>query len=776
MQYLPPALLPLAAYRQFILYRLEPQPDGKTKKTPLDWRTQRAHNPHDPAIWLTADQAMFNAQVYGLGVGFVITAADPFWFLDVDHCLTAGGWSAESQAICAALAGVAVEISQSGTGLHLIGSGPVPEHRIAPNDSLGLYTSGRFVALTGTHATGSAAAAPDMAPVVARWFAPDTSVTPVDWTDGPCDGWRGPADDDELLRRMLASTSAASAFGGRASVQQLWAGDEDALGRAYPGEGRAYDASAADAALAQHLAFWTGRDCERIRRLMSRSALARDKWDREDYLPRTILRACGLSRTVLGEGGAVASAPAPVSTTAPGAPPLIGSLITASDLPTHFAGVVYVEDRYQASAPDGVLLDPQQFRSSGRYGGHKFMLDSEKTTRNAWEAFCESGTYRPPFAHALCFRPELPSRGLVPEDGRVLLNNYVPIVVPSKAGDPARFLAFVTKLLRNPRDQAILLNFMASLVQNPGVKFQWCPVLQGVQGNGKTLILDVISQAIGERYTHKPNAADISNKFNAWLECKLFIGVEEIYVADRRDLLDSLKVMITNRRIEFQGKGANQYTGDNRANFLLCTNHKDAIPKTLDDRRYCVLFTEQQTAEDIVRDGMGGSYFPEMYAWLRAGGFAVVTHYLQTLALAAELDPAGACHRAPLTSTTTEAVAASLGVVEQAIVEAAASGDVGFRGGWVSSHWLGVMLAARRLANRAPPNQWDALLASLGYIRHPALVGGRVNNEVMPEAKKSRLWVKAGTIAHLNLDKAADVARAYTSANSDLAPSATRAG
>ena len=41
------------------------------------------------------------------------------------------------------------------------------------------------------------------------------------------------------------------------------------------------------------LAFWTGRDCERIRALMNKSALARDKWEREDYLPRTILGAVG---------------------------------------------------------------------------------------------------------------------------------------------------------------------------------------------------------------------------------------------------------------------------------------------------------------------------------------------------------------------------------------------------------------------------------------------------------------------------------------------------
>ncbi|WP_396126770.1 phage NrS-1 polymerase family protein [Acidicapsa ligni] len=65
--------------------------------------------------------------------------------------------------------------------------------------------------------------------------------------------------------------------------------DAKALALAYPDPARGYDASAADSAIAQHLAFWTGKNCERIRNIMYQSKLVRDKWEREDYLPRTIL-------------------------------------------------------------------------------------------------------------------------------------------------------------------------------------------------------------------------------------------------------------------------------------------------------------------------------------------------------------------------------------------------------------------------------------------------------------------------------------------------------
>lgn len=145
----------------------------------------------------------------------------------------------------------------------------------------------------------------DASPItVGMWLSAAPLVAPpppvqAEWTTAPCAEWRGPADDDALIQRAMRSQSTASAFGGKATFADLWAGNGEALGRSYPDPVRPYDASQADAALAQRLAFWTGKDCERIRRLMARSALARDKWNRADYLQRTILGAVGRQEEVL---------------------------------------------------------------------------------------------------------------------------------------------------------------------------------------------------------------------------------------------------------------------------------------------------------------------------------------------------------------------------------------------------------------------------------------------------------------------------------------------
>ena len=86
----------------------------------------------------------------------------------------------------------------------------------------------------------------------------------------------------------------------KAKFCDLWHVNEDVLARAYPDTTgiRPYDTSSADMALACHLAFWTGKNCERMRALMEQSALRHDKWNRADYLHRTITRACAMQKNV----------------------------------------------------------------------------------------------------------------------------------------------------------------------------------------------------------------------------------------------------------------------------------------------------------------------------------------------------------------------------------------------------------------------------------------------------------------------------------------------
>ncbi len=426
-----------------------------------------------------------------------------------------------------------------------------------------------------------------------------------------------------------------------------------------------------------------------------------------------------------------------------------------------FAGCVYVSDVHRVMVPGGYLLDKQRF--DVRYGGRSFIMNNDNAgtpSKSAWEAFTNSQAVCYPTADTLCFRPESPPGALIIEAGQTLANIWCPVETDKTPGDVAPFLTLLGKLLPNDHDRAILLAYMAAIIQHPGKKFQWCPVVQGAEGNGKSFIGTCIERAIGERYSHRPKSSDIGSKFNAWIQARLFICVEEIHTQDKREILEVLKDMVTNRRIEIQGKGNDQVTGDNRANFMMFTNHKDAVPVDADKRRYAIFYTAQQCKADIERDGMDGKFFPRLYGWADAGGYAHVAHYLSTYPIPDEMNPATESHRAPATSSTSEAISVSLGAVEQEIMEAIESNSYpGMMNGWLSH------LAVKKLlldTRRPMTVQRQArIIASLGYVPHPALPDGRTCNVVyIPDNGRPRLYIKPGSLL-ANIQTPAEVARAY---------------
>lgn len=775
---IPPALAPLAAWPTWVLYRLDPLPNGKTSKRPVDWRTLTVADAHNPDIWLDYDTAEQTAALYGApyGLGFVLTPYSPFWFLDIDECLTPTGWSPLAVDICQRLAGAAVEISQSGRGLHLFGSGAVPPHGCRAAGGLELYHEGRFAAL-GTGAVGDAShdCTAGLADVVARYFTPSATAAPADWTDGPCEGAAAAGvSDEELIRRARAARdSAEAAFGQRATFEQLWTADATALGSAFPDPNRDYDASAADSALAFRLAFWTGKDCERVRRLMEQSALARDKWNREDYMHRTIARAVAAQNQVWTRPAGPDTPPAPTRTDLPASPsrstarPVTARTLLAPDEQAAlFAGHTYILDCHRILGPSGELFAQGPF--DGWFGGYQHVLDLEnnKVTSSAWEAFTSSRAYRFPKVHSGAFRPDRPAGAYWSVDGRDYVNTYVPLNTPRTAGDPAPFLDLLARILPVERDRAILLAYLAFCLQYPGRKSQWSVLIQGVQGNGKSFISECMAEAIGRRYCHSPKASEITGKFNAWAHGTLMILVEDVFTPSHRsDVLEILKPMITGSYLEIEAKGQDKRTVEICCNFLLNSNHKDAIRKTRDDRRFAVFYCAQQDEGDLLRDSLTEKYFKELYDWARAGGYAIVNDYLRSYTIPDALNPAVDAQRAPATSSTVEACRASLGAVEQEVLNAIEMDRVGFRGGWVSTHYLDSLLREIGAERAVPRNKRREMLRVLGYAPHPGLAAtdGRVNNPVAPEGVKSRLYVAAGH-ADEGIREPARVADAYSAA------------
>ncbi|MEV8637783.1 bifunctional DNA primase/polymerase [Streptosporangium sp. NPDC051023] len=118
------------------------------KKVPLQV-SRRAASSTDSATWSSYKRAKKSR--VGVGLGFVLNG-DGIVCLDLDHCIIDGRAAPWAREILARLPRTYVEVSASGTGLHIFGRGHVPVgRRIRREDGAHIeaYGNGRFIAVTG---------------------------------------------------------------------------------------------------------------------------------------------------------------------------------------------------------------------------------------------------------------------------------------------------------------------------------------------------------------------------------------------------------------------------------------------------------------------------------------------------------------------------------------------------------------------------------------------------------------------------------------------------
>lgn len=647
-------------FRQFILYKTVPSESrpGKTDKFPCDYRTGKVISAHDPQYWTDAATAQAAAATWGegWGVGFVFTEQDPFWFLDIDSCLINGQWSPLAVSLCQLLVGCAVEVSQSGTGLHIFGSGKPPAHS-CKNTLLGLefYHTGRFVALTGIGAVGDAAtdASAVLQTLVAQYFSPtseDTAGSVLGWTDGPREDWNGPTDDDDLIRRAMQSQSVAAKFGTKACFSDLWRANEKALGLTYPDPVRAYDESSADAALAAHLAFWTGCDCERIQRLMLRSALVRDKWEREDYLPRTIRGAITRQIDVLQDIRPTTKVMAPGLTIPDGTP----DELTPDDFYAYLPDHKYINRRTRELFPvDAVNSHLKRF-TDGHCQGMKpaLWLDQFRAVQQmSWQP-----------AHPEIIEGVRSDKGyLVPEAKGKIYNRYCPSDAIASDADPSPWVNHVHNLY--PDDADHIIKWFAYRIQNPGGKINHALVIGGLQGIGKDLMLEPLRYGVGRSNFADVNPGDLFKDFTDWAEVTLLIINEarDLGDVDRYKFYESSKRFIAAPpdTLPCNRKYVAAYEVPNVMAVVITTNNKlSGLYIESDDRRHYVAWSAAERPS--------AAYFTHLWNWLQEGGKQAVFGYLQHLDID-DFNPKG---DPPKTEAWRQIVAANANPEEAALADA----------------------------------------------------------------------------------------------------------
>jgi len=268
----------LRALPRWVLWRYEWKPgkDGKPSgwtKVPYQ-RNQNEASTDNPATWCDFERALGACQAGGFdGVGFVVTAADEFVGIDLDHATEALGSPKPAVAKLLQQFDSYTERTPSGEGFRVWILGRKPEHaNCKANDfdgagsNLEVYETGRFFTVTGQRIAGAKEAIEPRQSALEALCAAHLTRAPRTPPRPREERRDGEGLSDAELLELARNAKSGEQF--RALFDH---GDTS---------GHNGDHSAADQALCNRLAYWTACDAEQMDRLFRASALMRDKWDR----------------------------------------------------------------------------------------------------------------------------------------------------------------------------------------------------------------------------------------------------------------------------------------------------------------------------------------------------------------------------------------------------------------------------------------------------------------------------------------------------------------
>jgi hypothetical protein len=256
----------LAALRQWICWRREQdEKSGRDNKTPYSPVTGRKASSTDPATWSRLEEAEAAKRRYlYTGLGFVFVKGGGLVGVDIDHCFDESGHLNEAASdILAHLPKTYIEISPSGTGLHIFLRGEMPDGGCKNAKSgVEMYAHSRYFTMTGNRYSSCTDTIAEDGGALAWIHA--TYIKPQKKQSRKKKRKSGaPLADNELLEKARQSGSGEN-------FSLLWDGKwQDLFG----------SQSEADLSLCCKLAFWSAKNREQIDRLFRQSALYRPKWD-----------------------------------------------------------------------------------------------------------------------------------------------------------------------------------------------------------------------------------------------------------------------------------------------------------------------------------------------------------------------------------------------------------------------------------------------------------------------------------------------------------------
>ncbi len=185
-------------------------------------------------------------------------------------------------------------------------------------------------------------------------------------------------------------------------------------------------------------------------------------------------------------------------------------------------------------------------------------------------------------------------RGITFEPGRDVegfLNLWQGFSVKPSNGrwDAFEDLVRETICTRDAKLYKYVMDWLAHLVQRPGEPAEVALVLRGEKGTGKGTFGNAVYALVRAHALQVSSAQHFTGRFNAHLRDCVFLFVDEAFWAGDHSSEGTLKRLITEPTLVYEGKGRDAVVGKNCISVIIASNADWVVPAGLDaERRYAV--------------------------------------------------------------------------------------------------------------------------------------------------------------------------------------------
>jgi len=353
-----------------------------------------------------------------------------------------------------------------------------------------------------------------------------------------------------------------------------------------------------------------------------------------------------------------------------------------------------------------------------------------------------------PAVYDYAYDPSQPTEMFFINDGKKFVNAYSPTYPELDCGRALEagklLLGHLSNLIEEPEYWHILVDFMAYMVQHPGAKVRWAPFIQGAEGAGKTYLANVMRAVLGKGHVRTIGDETIKKGWTEWSFGKQLVVLEEVYASgsSRNAVMNTLKKLITNDDIPLEQRNRDSREVENKTNYLMFSNHHDALALTPNDRRYFVIKSKLQSKSQVM--ALGENYFSNLFEFLEThpGAFR---SFLTSWEISHDFNPNG---HAPRTRYVSEMVNDSAGEVTGAIRRMVMEGDYPLlQFDIVSAKTIMDALHMEEGLTRATSQHVASVLREEGFKQ----IGRHMIN-----GERHYIWVRAGVNEETALDVAAE--------------------